>query len=119
MALADLLTSYSGNLPGAVSQVLTVLRRPNTVLSLPTRVKVSAYKHLLTNDRLAEQALYSVYIQSKRFGRIASRDATFARLNGSGQEYFGRIEFFFACPLAPGPGAPQIYLLQANKSFQC
>jgi len=57
MALADLLTSCSDDLPGEVSQVLSVLRRrPNTALSLPTRVKVSTYKHLLTNDRHAVQA---------------------------------------------------------------
>ena len=101
MALADLLTSYGVNLPDEVSQVvLTVLRRrPNTVLSLPTGIKVSACKHLLANDRHAEQALYSAHVRSKRFEPIATRDATF-------RAYFGRIEFFFVYPLTPSPADP-------------
>src|SRR5258708_5484555 len=82
-----------------LSDVLVIIRRrPNTILSHPTTVKVTAYKHLLTNDRQVEQALFNAYIRGKRFEPPASRDATFARLD-SGTDidrhaYFGRLDFF-------------------------
>ena len=95
-ALADMLESYGMDIPRELSNVLTA-NRTNVILSLPTSVKVPAYKHLLTNDRQAEQALFNAYVRGKRFEPPLSRDATFARINNgpNGEASFGRIDFFF------------------------
>jgi len=110
-ALADMFDTYDVQIPTELNDVLAVIRRrPNTILSHPTAIKVTAYKHLLTNDRQVEQALFNAYIRGKRFEPPVSRDATFARLDSGTdidrQAYFGRLDFFFIYEFQEDPNDP-------------
>lgn len=111
-ALAEMLARNGVVVPNELTEVLDELRhsRRPIALSLPTSVRVSAFKHLLINDRHAEQALFNAYIRSKRFEPFGSRDATFARFY-SGPErnepaFFGRVDFFFVYDIDPCPDEP-------------
>jgi hypothetical protein len=109
---SEMLADNSIRIPRELTEALQELRRSRKriAVSLPTGVKVSAFKHLLINDRHVEQALFNAYIRSKRFEPIVSRDATFARFSsGSGENktaFFGRVDFFFAYDIEPCPAEP-------------
>jgi len=111
-AFSEMLAGNSIRIPSELIEVLQELRRSRKriVGTHPTSVKVSAFKHLRINDRHVEQALFNVYIRSKRFEPIAGRDATFARFaSGTGKNktaFFGRIDFFFAYNIEPCPEEP-------------
>ena len=111
-AFSEMLAGNSIRIPSELTEVLQELRRSwkRIVGTCPTSVKVPAFKHLRINDRHVEEALFNVYIWSKRFEPVAGRDATFTRFaSGTGENntaFFGRVDFFFAYDIEPCPEEP-------------
>jgi hypothetical protein len=111
-ALAEMLAANNVVVPRELTEVLEKLQhsRRSLALSLPTNVRVTAFKRLLINDMHVDQALFNACIRSKRFEPFGSRDATFARFYSGAEQnepaFFGHIDFFFVYKIDPCPENP-------------
>jgi len=99
-ALIDLLIAQNIAVPDELNHVRKYRLKHRSVSSNSTSIKVEAFKHLHTNNRYVEQALFNTYIRCKRFQLVDGRDATYARLDGH-RACFGRMNYYFLYNIHP------------------